>query len=61
MLESWEEILNLILAIIIAISELLPFIDSLQGNGILHSILSKKKKDSSNEPLHLIKEQDETQ
>ena len=60
MFESWQEILNLILAIIVAISELLPFLDNLNANGILHAILSKKKKDSSNESLHLVKEQNET-
>lgn len=52
---SLEEILNIILAILLALSELLPFLENIQGNGVLHSILAKKSRGS--EEKHLSKDE----
>lgn len=54
---TWQDVLNLILGILFVLSETFPFIQSLEGNGLLHALLTKKiKKEQEN---HLSKDEPE--
>lgn len=53
-----EEVINVICVILFCLSELLPFIDQFQGNGLLHTCFQIAKKfKSDKEEKHLSKDE----
>jgi hypothetical protein len=52
---TWQDVLNLVLGILFVLSETLPFMESLQGNGLIHALLTKKVK--KQEENHLSKDE----